>query len=318
MPRGTQVISTVGRVTTTGHEPHRGLELASQEVRAFADAIRSGTVEIHPSPDGPWHTEIPELVGTMPLDRGGAARIALLGHLSTLAHLWSVTDHLYALSNCVDDRTLFSVPSLTRIVMEAAASAAWLDDDATDSRTTLARHVRVQQKSIRAERDRLKKAKKFTEAGEMSAQLDALLAKCRSELGECATALDCLGRARNEGLPSKSQVVSAALAQVNLAGLSKLSYGAHSSIVHSEPYMLLRSLDATGKPYPNMLMQVSMTVGTKLAPVVEALLVTTSMVKTVSHRWDTTIELGSLDGYVQRVTSIGKQYKDDPSERLPR
>ena len=38
--------------------------------------------------------------------------------------------------------------------------------------------------------------------------------------------------------------------------------------------MLLRSLDATGKVHPNMLMQVSMTVGAKLAPVVEALIVT--------------------------------------------
>lgn len=254
----------------------------------------------------------------MPLGEGGAARIAMLGHLSTLTHLWTVTDHLYALSGCVDDLTLFSVPSLARVVLEAAASAAWLNDDTTDAKTTLARHVKVHQKSIRAERDRLKVAKKLTEPSELSEHLDGLLGRCASELDECATALRHLGNARKQGQPSKSRMVSDALAQVNLTGLSKLSYAAHSSIVHSEPYMLLRSLDAAGKLHPNMLTQMSMTVGAKLAPVVEALIVTAWMVKTVSRRWDNRVELDGLDSFVQRVKSIGRKHKDDPSERLPR
>lgn len=300
------------------HEPHGSLVLASQEVRGFADAIRIGTVEIHPSAHSPWREEIPQLVASMPLSDGGAARIAMLGHLSTLTHLWTVTDHLYALSGCVDDLTLFSVPSLTRVVLEASASAAWLNDDSTDPRTTLARHVKLHQKSVRSERDRLKVAKTLTEPGELSEHLGGLIGRCVSELEECATALRHVGNARQEGQPSKSRLVSEALAQVNLPGLSKLSYAAHSSIVHSEPYMLLRSLDATGKLHPNMLMQMSMTVGAKLAPVVEALIVTAWMVKTVSRRWHNKIELDDLDGFIQRVQSIGRQHQDEPSERLPR
>ena len=298
------------------HEPHPGLVHASQEVRAFTDAIRAGTVEIRPNPSSPWLSRIPELVGGMPLVPEGAARIAGLGHLSTMTLLWSIADHLYALSNCVDDRTLFSVHSLARIVLEADARAVWLNDEGTDAETTLARHIKVHQKSLKGERARLKKAKQRFGSGEQAVGVEASLAKCNSDLFECATALNRLGNARNTKLPHNSAIVREALSQANLPGLSELSYGAHSSIVHSEPFMLLRSLDTQGAIHPNMLLQVSMTVGKKLTPVIEALTVTVSTIKAVSRRRDSTIDTRGLEEIVNRVWSVGKQHMDEPSEEL--
>lgn len=300
----------------SAHEPHPGLAQASEEVRGFADAIRAGTVEIRPSPSSPWLNRIPELVGSMPLDSDAAARIAGLGHLSTMTLLWSIADHLYALSNCVDDRTLFPVHSLTRIVLEADARAVWLNDDGTDAETALARHIKVHQKSLRDERGRLKKAKQRLGSGERAADVGASLAKCNSDLFECATALNLLGNARNTKLPGNSAIVKEALSRANLPGLSELSYGAHSSIVHGEPFMLLQSLDTHGALHPNMLLRVSMTVGKKLTPVIEALVVTVSTIDAVSRRWDTAIDTRGLEEMVNRVWSIGKQHMDESSEEL--
>ena len=301
-------------VSSPTHKPHRGLELASLELRTFADAIRAGTVSISPKPECPWNEEIPALVRAMPLDRQAAARITGLGHLTAMTHLWSVTDHLYALSSCVSDRTLFSVASLARIILEAAASAAWLNNDGVDGETTLARHIKIHQKSIRSERDRIKKVKKHGIAAESPERLDQMLTGCKAQLDECATALNHLGNARNAVVPSKSQIVSEVLSLINLTDFPQLSYGLHSSFVHTEPYILINSLDFAGGQGPDMSLAMSMTVGAKLAPVVESLIASTSMIKTVSHWWDTTVDTRRIDAFANRIISIVEQYQDDPSE----
>ena len=308
--------STRHLVSPSRHEPHRCLETAAQEVRAFADAIRAGTMELHPNADCPWHEDIPALVRAMQLDNGATARISGLGHRSTLPLLWSVTDHLYALSNCVDDRTLFSVSSLARIALEAAASAVWLNDDGLDAETTLARHVKLHQKSLKAECNRLGIAKERIGLGERASHVGGLLTKYTFEMDECATTLSHLGETCDSKVPKKTAIVREVLSQANLSGLAQLSYGAHSSIVHSEPFMLLNSLDVGGEVHSDMQMQKSMTVRTKLTPVLEALAASSLMVKTVSRWWDNKVDTLRLDEVVDRVQSIGRQFNDEPSEKL--
>ena len=119
-------------------------------------------------------------------------------------------------------RTLFSVESLARIVLEAAASAAWLNNDGVDGETTLARHIKIHQKSIRSERDRIKKVKKHGIAAESPERLDQMLTGCKAQLDECATAHNHLGNARNAVVPSKSQIVSEVLSLINLTDFPQL------------------------------------------------------------------------------------------------
>lgn len=297
------------------HVPHPCLGPAARRVRAFADAISLGTGELHPKAHCPWHEEIPALVRAMQLDNRGTERIIELGHRSTQLLTRSVTDHLYALSNCVDDRTLLSVSSLARVVLEAAAWAAWLNDDRFDAQTTLARNVKLHKKSLKAECVRLGIAKERIGSGELQSRVEGSLTECMSEMDECAFVLSHLGVVRDSTVPkSKTEIVRGMLSQANLPGLAEVSYSNHSSIVHSEPFMLLRSLDAGDEALPDM--QKSMTVQTKLTPVLETLHVGSSLVKTMSHWWDHKVDTHSLDEIVDRVRSIGRQFKGEPCEEL--
>ena len=224
----------------------------------------------------------------------------------------SVTDHLYALSNCIADRTLFSASSLARIAVEAAAWAAWLGDDRFDARTTLARNIKLQKKSLRAECVRLRSAKDRLGVSELAIHLDGLLEVYASELDECVSALRHLGVVHNSRVPGKAEIVREMLSRAALPGLAEIAYGHHSSMVHSEPFMLLRSLNAGDETYSDM--QRSMTVQTKLSPVLETLRVSSWLVKTVSLWWDNRVDTHNLDELAGRVHSIGWYFRDDSSE----
>lgn len=226
----------------------------------------------------------------------------------------SVTDHLYALSNCIADRTLFAVSSLARTAVEAAAWAAWLSDDRFDARTALARNAKLQKKSLKAECVRLRSAKDRLAMTELAVHVDGLLEVCASELEECVSALRHLGVVRNSKVPGKAEIVREMQSRAALPGLAEVAYGHHSSIVHSEPFMLLRSLNAGGEAHADM--QKSMTVQTKLSPVLETLRVSSWLVKTVSFWWDNRVDAHRLDELAGRVHSIGTQFRDDPSEVL--
>ena len=250
----------------------------------------------------------------MRLESGAAERILGLGQESMQILTRSVTDHLYALSNCIADRTLFAVSSLARIAVEAAAWAAWLSDDRFDARTTLARHVKLQKKSLKAECVRLRRAKNHLGTSELAVHLDGLLDAYASELEECVRALGHLGVVPDSKVPGKTEIVRGMLSRAALPGLAEVAYGHHSSIVHSEPFMLLRSLNAGGETHADM--QRSMTVQTKLSPVLEALRVGSWLVKTVSFWWDDGVDTHRLDELADRVHSTGAQFRDDPSEVL--
>ena len=298
-------------------EPHHCLGAASEQVRAFADVIRVGIAETGPNSNNPWLAEIPELVRTMPLDRTAAARIEELGRQSTVTLMWSVTDHLYAMSNCVADRTLFSVSSLARIVLEAAARTVWLNDSNSGAKLTLARHVTFHRKSIKDERDRLKKAKRHIGSGELYEHLDGLLDDCKSQIAECTDVLDRLGPDSDPESFSMTAIINEALTQANLVGMAPVSFSAHSAIVHSQPYMLLKSLNASGEPHPDMLAGRSMTVEAKLGPVLEALGVSIAMINSASRWWDNTVDTSDLVETAAQVWTIGHQHHGEPSQQLP-
>ena len=292
--------------------PHACLGPAAQEVRAFADAISVGTSELRPTANCPWHEEIPALVGEMRLERGATERILGLGQRTMQILIRSVTDHLYALSNCIADRTLFPVSSLARIAVEAAAWAAWLSDDRFDAQTTLARNIKLQKKSVKAECVRLRSAMDRLGVSELAIHLDGLLEVYASELDECVSALRHLGVVRNSKVPGKTEIVREMLFRAALPGLAEIAYGHHSSMVHSEPFALLRSLNAGDETYSDL--QRSMTVQTKLSPVLETLRVSSWLVETMSLWWDNRVDAHGLDELAGRVHSIGWQFRDDASE----
>ena len=95
------------------------LERASGEVRALADRMETIGGQFEARPSNPWRGKIPSLVSTYRLaddERAsfcGADGKDPLGRSQTIASIWASRDHLYAISNCLVDRTVFSLMSLS-------------------------------------------------------------------------------------------------------------------------------------------------------------------------------------------------------------
>lgn len=296
-------------------EAHRALQLASGEVRFLADRIRAGTAVITARRSNPWHTAIPDIVEGLPLDEAGRRRCIHLGQMMALAYLWSVADHLYAVSACLDDRPLFAVGSLSRIAVEAACVCAWLNEDGVTPQTVFLRHIKKQKDTLSSEQRNIK-AMLRSASGSQADELAAMREENEGWIRECRIAISRVGDLPDTKMPSATKVVGAVLEQVNLTEFPEISYRANSAFVHSDPYILFNSLDVIG-PRPELEgAQMSMTVGSKLAPVMEALLAVIAMLKTIDHSWANDIELDGIEGIVDRLSSAAREFGPYPSERM--
>ncbi len=238
-----------------------------------------------------------------------------MGHLMALTHLWSVTDHMYALSACLDDRPLFAVRSLSRVVEEAACVCAWLNVDGVTPATTFLRHIKRHKDSLRSEQrnieDMLRRA-----SGAHADELASMREHSGALLRDCTIAIRRFPNLPDTKMPSLSKVVGDVMEHINLTDFPDVSYRANSAYVHSDPYVMFNSLDVVGPKPERQAAQMSMRVGTKLAPVIEALIAVIAMLKTIDHWWTNDIELAGIEGIVSRLHSAAEEFGRQPSELI--
>ncbi len=292
------------------------LERASSEVRALADRMETIGGQFEARLSNPWRREIPSLVSRHRLaaeERSsifGADGGEPLGRSQTIASIWASRDHLYAISNCLVDRTVFSLMSLSRIVMEAACTAAWLNAEGEYSNEILWRSI------VLAHGNLLEQVGLSKIALESTAPLSD--AECRAIIAEqehCDVSKACLEiSAYALGLPpiqraNKPQIVQDIMEHLveylDVDVSPAIFYKMYSGAMHGDPNTMVAMLDRGAPASEHGLRAIS--VHARLVPVTWAAAAATMMLTAVDHWWDTPININGIDLHVNALSRIARQ-----------
>lgn len=292
------------------------LERASSEVRALADRMEAIGEPFEARPPNPWRNRIPALVSAARLGNEqrtwivGADGRNPLGRTQTVAAIWSARDHLYAISNCLTDRTVLSPMSLSRIVMEAACTAMWLNSDGQEPDEILWRSIALARGHLK-EQVHLGTAALHAATAWSDEEWQAISAekeRSQNDKSKLTRAAECLGLRTIEDVP-KSPIVRDIMGHLakNLGvDISPaMFYKMYSGAIHSDPNTMIGMLDRDVTTAEGEFRTVS--VYTRLLPVAWAVAATTMMIKTVDHWWDTPISIEGIDDHVNELCRIAHQ-----------
>ena len=292
------------------------LRRASGEVRALADRMETISGQFDTRLSNPWREEIPALVSKSSLDEEQSACLVgvngddPLGRAQTIAAIWSARDHLYAISNCLVDQTVFSLISLSRIVMEAACTAAWLNADGEYPRESLWRSVTLARGHLLEQVNLSKIALNGTTALSDKERQSIIAEQKRSQNDRsCLEAsVGCLGLLPIQRV-NKSQIVQDMmrhLVEYLDPGVSPaIFYKTYSGAVHGDPNTMIAMLDRGVPASEHGFRTISLR--SRLDPVLWTAAATTMMLKTVDHWWDTSIKTEGIDDHANGLCRIVQQ-----------
>lgn len=295
--------------------PATGNELlteAANEIRGLADCMDE-LDPLVPKSTNPWVADIPALLE----QRGVPSRIrdeilgnergAALAGSQTAAQVWSAQDHLHAIAACLPQRTVFSLVSQSRIVMEAACTASWLNTNGADPAELLQRAVMLAYGHIRRA---TKQADEMSAWPVLSAQDAKDLAEEHASHITALAGFDDIGQRfgfkAKQGAPPVAARMAASMDALRGAnpGLElppdKALLGFLHGAVHGDPTALMAMMDtevAGGRR--------TVSVRSRLRPVLwHAVAPTVMMLKTISHEWDTGLPVADIEAHAANLVDV--------------
>ena len=288
------------------------LTQAANEVRGLADCMDE-LDPLVPKPTNPWVAAIPALLeqrGVPSRTRDeilGNERGAALAKSQTAAQIWSAQDHLHAIAACLPQRTVFSLVSLSRIVMEAACTASWLNTNGADPAELLQRAVTLAYGHIR---NATKRSDEMSEWHVLSARDAGDLAEEDASQKATLAGLDDIGQQfgfkAKQGAPSIATRMAAAMGALRCAnpGLElppdKALLGFLNGAVHGDPNTLVGMMDTEVGGGMR-----TVSVRTRLRPVLwHAVAPTVMMLKTIAHEWETGLQLAEIEAHAANLVDV--------------
>ncbi len=288
------------------------LTQAANEIRSLADCMDE-LDPLVPKPTNPWVADIPALLeqrGVPPRTRDeilGNERGAALAKSQAAAQVWSAQDHLHAIAVCLPQRTVFSLMSLSRIVMEAACTASWLNTNGADPAELLQRAVTLAYGHIR---NAIKQANEMSEWSVLSARETKELAETIASHKMALAGFDDIGQRfgfkAKEGAPSIATRMAAAMDALRGANPDlelppdKALLGFLHGAVHGDPNTLVGMMDtemAGGRR--------TVSLRSRLRPVLwHAVAPTVMMLKTIAHEWDTGLPVAEIEDHAANLVDV--------------
>ena len=288
------------------------LTQAANEVRGLADCMHE-LDPLVPKSTNPWAAGIPALLE----QRGVPSRIrdeilgdesgAALARSQAVALIWSAQDHLHAIAVCLPQRTVFSLVSLSRIVMEAACTASWLNTNGADPAELLQRAVTLAYGHIR---NATKQADEMSEWSALSARETKDLAEESVSHKTDLTGLDDIGQRfgfnAKQGAPSVATRMAAAMDALRGANPDlelppdKALLGTLHGAVHGDPNTLMGMMDTEVAGGMR-----TVSVRSRLRPVLwHAVAPTVMMLKTIAHEWDTGLPVADIEAHAANLVDV--------------
>ncbi|WP_419914163.1 hypothetical protein [Candidatus Poriferisodalis sp.] len=288
------------------------LTQAANEVRGLADCMNE-LDPLVPKPTNPWMAAIPALLEQRGVpsrtcdDILGNERGAALVKSQTAAQVWSAQDHLHAIAVCLPQRTVFSLMSLSRIVMEAACTASWLNTNGTDPAELLQRAITLAYRQIRSA---TKQADEMSEWHVLSARETEALAEEIASYKTTLAGFDDIGQRfgfnAKEGAPSIATRMAAAMDALR---------GANPDLELPPDEALLANLHGAVHGDPNTLMGMmdtevaggmrTVSVRSRLRPVLwHAVAPTVMMLKTIAHEWETGLQVAEIETHAANLFDV--------------
>lgn len=288
------------------------LTQAANEVRGLADCMNE-LDPLVPKPTNPWMAAIPALLeqrGVPSRTRDeilGNERGAALAKSQTAAQIWSAQDHLHAIAVCLPQRTVFSLVSLSRIVMEAACTASWLNTNGADPAELLQRAVTLAYGHIRRA---TKQADEMSEWPVLSARDAEDLAEEDASQKSTLAGFDDIGQ--RFGFKAKQRAPHVA---TRMAAAMDALRGANPDLELPPDEALLGFLNGAIHGDPNTLVAMmdtevaggrrTVSVRSRLRPVLwYAVAPTVMMLKTIAYEWDTGLPVADIEAHAAKLVDV--------------
>ena len=303
---------TLPSVTAPPVDADELLARAATEVRHLAnrmdrlDPLTAKTVN-------PWVADIPALLE----QKGVPAEVCgeILGDDSGTAlprslaanHIASAQDHLYAIALCLPQRTVLSLMSLSRIVLEAACTASWLNSNGLQPEETLWRTITLAHGHIE---EAAKTANEMSGWSALSAGERQEVMKACKKYEETLVGFDDI-RQRFEfgtklkvpGIAERMKLTMETLREANSEiqlPPDRVVLNFLHGAVHSDPSTFVGMMDTEvdgGMRTASVRAQVQPVLWHAVAP-------TVMMLKTIAHQWDTNFELVGIEVHATNLLNV--------------
>lgn len=294
------------------------LTRASNEVSGLADRMeRFGPLTAKPA--NPWVADIPMLLKQKGVPAeirdeilGDGSGTALARSLAA-AQIFSAHDHLNAIARCLPHVTVLSLMSLSRVVLEAACTASWLNDSGQEPEEALCRAITLAHGHIA---NAAKAAEEISAWSALSAEEMQEVVNARTKYEEALAGFDDIrlrfefgAKLKVPGIVERMELTMEVLREANPSmqlppdkAMLSFLHGA----VHSDPSTFLGMMDTEvegGMRTASVRSQVQPVLWHAVAP-------TVMMLKTVAHQWDTNLELAEIEAHATNLLNVIRDAQD--------